>query len=94
MQTIQVKTGYGYLEDATGNIISKCELPAGNHPLRDGYTYKEVKTKAALDKIKPWIHPDIVRERKIAEEISRVKLEEYNQDRQDAIDRLTSAGEL
>lgn len=87
---IEVKTGYGYLKDSNGDIIEKMELPAGFHPLEDGYTYIEVNTKTQLDKI-------IIKEKdKTQDEIYNDKIEEKTNSmiRQQAIDALKVEGEL
>ena len=57
MQTIQVKTGFGYYKDAQGRIVAKAELPIGQHPLSDGYTYSEVADGAALAAVQIWQDP-------------------------------------
>jgi hypothetical protein len=48
---MKVNTGYGYIKDANGKIISKYDLPRGEHPLSDGYTFVEVPSRNDLDKI-------------------------------------------
>jgi len=55
MQTIQVTTGFGYFVDSAGHKIAKAELPPGEHPLRDNFTYVEVATKQALDAVELYI---------------------------------------
>jgi len=71
-----VVTGFGYLTDAEGHIVSKYELPVGDHPLSDGYSAVEVESLAALDLIEVWVPPPT------PEEIKR------EQDRASAIDKL------
>ena len=70
MQTIDVKTGFGYYTDAQGHITDKAELPAGRHNLIDGYTYVEVDDKAALDAVVIYVDPAVTEkaenDRKIA----------------------------
>jgi len=56
MKSILVKTGYGYFEDAVGNIVGKAELPIGYHKATKGYSYIEVADKAELDAIQ--VHQD------------------------------------
>jgi len=58
MQTITVKTGYGYFRDRGECIVGKAQLPAGDHPMRDGYSYTEVAGKAELDLIEVWQDPN------------------------------------
>ena len=57
MQTITVKTGFGYFRFATGHIVSKSRLPPGDHPMREGYTHHEVADAAALALIQIWQDP-------------------------------------
>ena len=47
----------GYVKDKEGRIISKYELPAGEHPDTQGYTMHEVASKAELDKIEVYQGP-------------------------------------
>jgi len=58
METCIVKTGFGYIIDSIGHILYKAELPAGEHPLKDGYEYHEVDDKAALDAIVVYLTRD------------------------------------
>jgi len=87
MQTITVKTGFGYYVDGQGHKVSKAELPEGEHPLMDGFIYVEVINKAALDAIKLYIDPAVSEktetERKIAAKTRAI-----------AIAELIKAGEL
>ena len=81
-----VVTGYGYFKDSAGNIVSKAELPVGKHPIKDGYTYTEVKDKKAIDKVDVYVEPETDSEKnskKISKEI-----------RQMAIDSLKAKGDL
>lgn len=55
--TIQVSTGYGYIVDGVGNVISKSELPIGKHDLKEGYSYVELNNKAELDAIQVYVPP-------------------------------------
>jgi hypothetical protein len=49
---MNVVTGFGYFtEIATGRIVAKATLPAGEHPLDVAYSYTEVADQAALDAI-------------------------------------------
>lgn len=70
MQTIEVKTGFGYYVNTQGHKIAKAELPAGKHPLKNGFTYIECANKEALAAIELWVDPAITEkaenERKIA----------------------------
>ena len=51
MCKIIVNTGYGYIKDGKGRIISKCELPRGEHPIAEGYIYVEVNSIEELSTI-------------------------------------------
>ena len=80
------KTGIGYIKDPAGYIVTKYDLPPGEHPLKDGYTFVEVKDRKELDSIEvyiPPLSPEEVREKKIQDEMRNM-----------AIERLTARGEL
>lgn len=66
MKKIKVKTGFGYFKDKKGNIVGKAELPKGEHPLQDEFTYHEVKTKEELDAIQEYV-PEKTKEDLISE---------------------------
>jgi hypothetical protein len=51
MGTCIVRTGFGYIQDKDNRIIVKAELPVGEHPLKDDYSYIEVADRAALDMV-------------------------------------------
>ena len=51
MKTADVKTGFGYFTDKDGHIISKAELPIGEHPYKDKFNYTEVATEQDLNNI-------------------------------------------
>ena len=79
------KTGYGYFKDRDGNIVAKCELQPGEHPLKEGYKYVEA-SRAELDSIKtaaPVLSEEEIREQKIQAEMRKM-----------AEERLISRGEL
>jgi len=86
-ESINVNTGFGFFKDAGGHIVSKAQLPAGSHPVKDGFTYIEVADQAALDAVVLWQDPAelerLTNEKKIAEKI-----------RADAIAELISLGDL
>ena len=84
--TFTVKTGFGYFEDDNGNIISKAELPKGEHPLKDGFTYVEVKDRSKLDEV------TIPEPTPTQEELDEVKIQ--NKIRELAISDLKSSGDL
>ncbi len=73
MQNMEVKTGFGYIRDAAGNVTHKAILPKGSHALKDGYSYIEVEDAAALDLIDVWKDPEVIQtqanEKKIAYKI-------------------------
>ena len=54
---MKVITGFGYLTNSEGNITDKYLLPAGDHPLKDGYTQTEVADQAALDLVELYQEP-------------------------------------
>jgi len=86
MKNFTVKTGFGYLKDDQNKVIAKAILPAGDHPIKDGFTYIEVADQAALDLVTvelPVQTPEQLFEQKIADKL-RVM----------AIERLTADGEL
>lgn len=87
MQKIQTKTGFGYYVDSAGHRILKAELPIGEHPLSDDFTYVEVANKKALDAIELYIDPAQIEreknEQKISAKIRRI-----------AIDALIAEGQL
>jgi len=51
MKTLRVITGFGYIQDKDNRIVAKAELPAGEHPLEDDYSYIEVADRAALNEV-------------------------------------------
>lgn len=87
MQTIIVKTGFGYIKNPAGKIIAKAQLPPGKHPLLDNYSYIEVTDQQALNGITIWIDP-------IQAEIENNEAKIAAQSRKFAIDKLIADGEL
>lgn len=86
MAKFTVTTGFGYIKDASGKIVSKAELPLGKHPLKTGYSYVEVASKAELDLVEVYTPPptaEVVKERKIQAEMRAM-----------AEERLKARGEL
>lgn len=63
---ITVTTGYGYLQDDQGHIVSKAELPVGNHNIKDGLAYLEVADKDNLDAINLYVPEATAQEKKKA----------------------------
>jgi hypothetical protein len=57
MGTMDVKTGIGYIKDSEGKIVCKYDLPKGQHPLKDGYTYTEIASKKELGNIEVYKKP-------------------------------------
>jgi hypothetical protein len=55
--TMTVETGFGYLTDSQGHVISKYVLAPGQHPITDGYTQTEVANQSALDVVVVWAVP-------------------------------------
>lgn len=87
MQTIAVITGFGFIRDAQGHIISKAELPPGDHPLKDGFTYTEVADAAALGQINIYQDPA-----EIAQAENEKKIQ--TKIRSTAIEALKATGDL
>lgn len=52
-----VKTGYGFIKDLSGNIVSKCRLSPGLYPLKNGYEYFEVNSIGELNAIQIYVEP-------------------------------------
>jgi len=72
MTTMEVKTGYGYIKDNKGKIVARYDLPKGNHPLLDGYTYVEVATKKDLKNIEVYQEP--IKEKTLEEKLEAIGL--------------------
>ena len=81
---MEVKTGFGYFVDTQGHKIAKAELPAGEHPLRDGFVYVECANKEALDAIELWVDPAVIEkaenEKKIASKTRAIAITECIKD--------------
>jgi len=78
MPDVEVKTGFGYLKDAQGNITDKCELRPGKHTIREGFTFHEVATRAALNAVQVHQPPEDherAKEKKIVAEMRRLAIE-------------------
>ena len=89
MKKIISTTGYGYIKDSSKNIIAKCELPEGEHPIDNEFEFVELPDRATMDAIiitvpdpEPQTHEQI-REGKIQIEIRAM-----------AIERLEARGEI
>ena len=80
MNKFIVTTGFGYFKDAAGRTVSKAELPPGEHPISDGFTYGEVADKTALDAIEIYVDPAVVEkadnEIKIQKRIRRIAIDQ------------------
>lgn len=87
MKTINVKTGFGYITDKSGNIHSKSILPIGEHPCQDEFVYIEVADQKALDAIEIYQDPAKIEKAEIERRISAVT-------RSIAIAELIKLGEL
>lgn len=48
---INVKTGYGYISNQYGIVVSKAVLPIGEHEINDGYSYTDVQSEDELSSI-------------------------------------------
>lgn len=87
MKKITVTTGFGYYKNQGDRVIGKAELPPGDHPLVDGFTYHEVNSQAELDAIAIWQDPA-----EIARAANNKKIGDYI--RQKAINEMISIGDL
>lgn len=89
MKTIKLTTGFGYIKDSNNKIISKYELPRGDHPISDEFEFVELPDKAAMDAV--IIEPSEP-EPQTAEQIREDKIQA--EIRAMAIERLEARGEL
>ena len=79
----KVETGYGYFLDSNGDYVCNAMLPAGNHPIKDGYSYVEVSTKEDLDNIaEPVIEPtqEQIYKSKISDKMQQMAIAELKKD--------------
>ncbi len=87
MKTITVKTGFGYFRDVQGHVVSKAELPPGEHQILDGFNYTELPNQVSLDALQVWQDPAGAQaeenEKKIQERIRKL-----------AVNSLISDGDL
>lgn len=90
MKTITVKTGYGYLTDEAGNIVSKSELSFGKHKIKDHLTYHEVANQQELDSIEVYKKP--LTEEEIEARLIKQKKEEILE--RQAIQELQDEGKI
>lgn len=87
MQTVEVKTGFGYYQDTQGHVVSKAELPEGSHRLAEGLIYIELQNRDELDAIEVYIDPAEI-EKQDREKLIRDKTREL------AIAELKKEGKL
>jgi len=88
---IKIKTGFGYfIESASGKIISKAELPPGDHSIKPGYDYVEVNTTAELDAVEIYQEPETQNQKN--EKLIQQKMTEMT--RSAAIAALQAEGKL
>lgn len=88
MRLARVNTGYCYLRDiATGSIV-KAILPAGFHPVADGWELVEVLDRAGLDAIQD--NPPVIEETEDQKvrRLIQAELEKL------ALERLKAAGKV
>lgn len=90
MGTCIVKTGFGYFKNSAGQIIAKAKLPAGEHPLTDGFSYYEVDTLEDLDAIVIYKKPPTTEE--LFQQLCELKIK--TRIRKMAIESLKADGEL
>jgi hypothetical protein len=55
---VTLSTGYGYVKDAAGHVVSKFELLPGEHGFPDGALITEVASREALDAVKVYVPQD------------------------------------
>lgn len=87
MSKINITTGFGYIKDSEGHIVCKAQLPAGEHPIRDGFEYVEVQDKTFLDVIEIYRDP-------AKTEAAQAEAKIQAKTRELAIASLKAAGEL
>lgn len=81
MQDIEVKTGFGYLKNAQGNVTDKCVLSPGLHKLSPEYTFVEVADEAELATVQvyqapaPPDTPEKAKRKKIDAELEAMAIE-------------------
>lgn len=54
---MEVRSGYGYIKDLSGNVVTKCRLTPGVYPIKNGYKYIEVNSLAELNAIEVYVEP-------------------------------------
>lgn len=62
MKKITVNTGFGYFVNDQGEIVSKADLPKGQHDCQDDLEYIEVADRAVLDAVNVWQDPELAKE--------------------------------
>ena len=85
-----LNTGFGYLKDLGGHIISKFDLPIGEHVFSDNVVIFELPNRKSLDGINVYVEPktdnDLIED--------KIKKEEYKIVRDQAINILKQRGEI
>jgi hypothetical protein len=89
-----VKTGYGFFTNKNGDVISKYNLPIGEHPLNDDVIYVEVESLEELDKIEIYVSEDEQLEKKIEAEVAKIKKGIDETYRATAIQNLVDSGAI
>ena len=87
---MKVKTGFGYLKDKDGNIVSKYDLTKGDHLIPEDMTFVEVSDAGTLSSVR--IHGKKTEDEMIAESALEKKIDDEM--RAMAIERLQARGEL
>jgi len=54
---MKVEIGLGYIKDSKDNIVAKYDLPKGDHPLREGFSFVEVNSQEELDQVEIYVAP-------------------------------------
>lgn len=87
MQKFTTKTGFGYLENQNGHITDKCDLPPGEHLLKDGFLFIEVNNREELDQVIIYQDPAEIEKMENRDKVD-------SEIRRAAIETLIQSGEL
>ena len=89
MQRVNLKTGYCYFKNPAGKITARYNLPPGIHPIKDGYTFVELSSWDAAEKI---VVDDLRTDEQKKEQ--KILIETGKLARKEAVDSLIAKGEL
>lgn len=86
-QIMNVTTGYGFItETSTGHIVAKYDLPMGEHPLKDGYSFVELTNRGDFNAVNIFMAP-------VTEKAS-IEIKIQKEIRNTALDDLVTKGEI